>query len=152
MSRKAAPLLFLAEVPPWQSSWQNFLLKFPRTGKCIQFPWGGCGGNANNFISASRCRAICSKAKAQANPVPAALQESPLVKVSWDFLGQILGRKCCLSIGRRGIRQLVTWNQRQGLATRDSPGKLKTKCFPQLLLQVVLQPGQMSEVSAPAQS
>ena len=108
---------------------QNLFSSISRTGKCIQFPWGGCGGNANNFISASRCRAICSKAKAQANPVPAALQESPLVKVSWDFLGQILGRKCCLAIGRRGIRQLVTWNQRQGLATRDSPGKLKTNSF-----------------------
>lgn len=50
----------------------------PRTGKCLEFPWGGCGGNANNFVSTSQCQATCSRpTTAQANPVSAAMQEHP---------------------------------------------------------------------------
>merc|ERR1712064_100939 len=32
-----------------------------RIGDCIEFPWGGCYGNENNFISQNQCRASCSK-------------------------------------------------------------------------------------------
>ena len=104
------------------------LIRFSRTSKCIQFPWGGCGGNANNFISASQCQATClTPTNAQAKPVPAAVQEHPLIKVSQDFLGRksishVSQCYICLSEGRGGILQRVTWNQRQGLVTRDSPG------------------------------
>ena len=75
--------------------WQSFffsqnLIQLSRTSKCIQFPWGGCGGNANNFISASQCQAAClASTTAQANPVSAAtMQEHPLIKVSQDSLGR----------------------------------------------------------------
>lgn len=30
-----------------------------RAGECYQFPWGGCGGNDNNFPSRSLCLATC---------------------------------------------------------------------------------------------
>ena len=65
-------------------------IQLSRTSKCIQFPWGGCGGNANNFISASQCQAAClASTTAQANPVSAAtMQEHPLIKVSQDVLGR----------------------------------------------------------------
>ena len=43
-----------------------WLLGYPlsRTASCISFPWGGCGGNSNNFPSSSACRLAC------ANPLP----------------------------------------------------------------------------------
>ena len=31
----------------------------PREEDCIQFPWGGCQGNDNNFVSLDQCRAAC---------------------------------------------------------------------------------------------
>ena len=31
----------------------------PRVGDCVQFPWGGCHGNDNNFVSIGQCRATC---------------------------------------------------------------------------------------------
>ena len=31
----------------------------PREEDCIQFPWGGCQGNDNNFVSIHQCRAAC---------------------------------------------------------------------------------------------
>lgn len=32
----------------------------PETGKCEEFIYGGCGGNANNFEEEEYCRAACS--------------------------------------------------------------------------------------------
>jgi len=32
----------------------------PKEGDCIQFPWGGCQGNDNNFVSLDQCRAACN--------------------------------------------------------------------------------------------
>jgi len=32
----------------------------PETGMCDKFMFGGCGGNANNFISAEECMRQCS--------------------------------------------------------------------------------------------
>lgn len=29
------------------------------TGQCEGFVYGGCGGNANNFLSAAECRVTC---------------------------------------------------------------------------------------------
>lgn len=31
----------------------------PREGDCIEFPWGGCQGNDNNFLSLEQCRSAC---------------------------------------------------------------------------------------------
>lgn len=30
-----------------------------REGDCIEFPWGGCQGNNNNFLSLGQCRSAC---------------------------------------------------------------------------------------------
>lgn len=31
----------------------------PKESDCLQFPWGGCKGNDNNFMSLAQCRAAC---------------------------------------------------------------------------------------------
>jgi len=31
----------------------------PKESDCLSFPWGGCGGNDNNFLSLAQCRAAC---------------------------------------------------------------------------------------------
>ena len=40
-----------ALVPRWYFS--------ALSGRCEEFTWGGCGGNANNFPDAASCRAAC---------------------------------------------------------------------------------------------
>lgn len=30
-----------------------------RSGDCLEFPWGGCQGNHNNFLTLTQCRAAC---------------------------------------------------------------------------------------------
>ncbi len=44
----------LAAIPRW---WFN-----AQTGKCEQFTYGGCGGNANNFESMEQCVGSCAAA------------------------------------------------------------------------------------------
>jgi len=34
-------------------------------GKCVEFVWGGCGGNANNFWSEDACTTACSPTEVQ---------------------------------------------------------------------------------------
>jgi len=46
----------------------------PREEDCIQFPWGGCQGNDNNFVSLDQCRAACH--------VPLDKPESSTMRVS----------------------------------------------------------------------
>jgi len=53
-----------------------------RTGACIQFPWGGCGGNANNFLSLSECEATCSKQAIEVKPDQAVKKALPIVQVT----------------------------------------------------------------------
>nr|Q8AY43.2 RecName: Full=Kunitz-type serine protease inhibitor A; AltName: Full=Kunitz inhibitor A; Flags: Precursor [Bungarus candidus] len=33
----------------------------PRLRKCIEFTYGGCGGNANNFKSRGECKRTCAE-------------------------------------------------------------------------------------------
>ena len=40
----------------------------PRQRDCIQFPWGGCQGNNNNFVSLEQCRAACQVSKGDIVP------------------------------------------------------------------------------------
>ena len=54
----------------------------PRTGACIQFPWGGCGGNANNFLSLSECEATCSRQAIEVKPDQAVMKAFPIVQVA----------------------------------------------------------------------
>ena len=35
----------------------------PKQDDCVQFPWGGCHGNENNFVSLHQCRAACQPFK-----------------------------------------------------------------------------------------
>lgn len=41
----------------------------PRSGDCLEFPWGGCQGNQNNFISLAQCRAACRVEGGKDGPV-----------------------------------------------------------------------------------
>ena len=61
----------------------------PRQQDCIQFPWGGCKGNNNNFVSLEQCRAACqvSKAKPLASHLAQA-QASPLAHGQASHLNQ----------------------------------------------------------------
>ena len=61
----------------------------PRQQDCIQFPWGGCKGNNNNFVSLEQCRAACQvdKAKPLASHLAQA-QASPLAHGQASHLNQ----------------------------------------------------------------
>ena len=43
---------------PCTSSVRRFYY-LARLGDCIEFPWGGCQGNDNNFLSLVQCRQTC---------------------------------------------------------------------------------------------
>ena len=49
-------------------------------GSCAEFVWGGCGGNANNYVSRSACEAACGEAAQTAarNAPPAGVPVSVL--------------------------------------------------------------------------
>ena len=58
-----APRQSTGKCSNWWNRWQTFILSrwyyLPRVGDCVKFPWGGCHGNDNNFISVDQCRATC---------------------------------------------------------------------------------------------
>jgi len=39
-----------------------------REGDCLEFPWGGCQGNNNNFLSLAQCRSACRVPANQPRP------------------------------------------------------------------------------------
>jgi len=40
-----------------------------KEGDCIEFPWGGCQGNNNNFLSLEQCRSTCGVPLLKARPL-----------------------------------------------------------------------------------
>jgi len=52
-------ICLLAPDPgPCSSSVRRYYY-LPRLSDCIQFPWGGCQGNHNNFLTLLQCRETC---------------------------------------------------------------------------------------------
>ena len=45
-----------------------------RERDCLQFPWGGCGGNLNNFPSRLSCLSTCQPGPAVTRPGPGCAQ------------------------------------------------------------------------------
>ncbi|XP_071792073.1 amyloid-beta precursor protein-like isoform X1 [Asterias amurensis] len=39
-------------------------------GKCVPFPYGGCNGNSNNFLTLKACTSSCSNVRFYANRRP----------------------------------------------------------------------------------
>jgi len=57
-----------------------------RVDDCIQFPWGGCQGNENNFLSQAQCQAACQVSSEDSTSLitsssPSSVLSSPLVSV-----------------------------------------------------------------------
>jgi len=51
----------------------------PRQQDCIQFPWGGCKGNNNNFVSLEQCRAACQVSKGDVVTTTTTYHELPTI-------------------------------------------------------------------------
>jgi len=49
---------------------------------CLQFPWGGCQGNDNNFMSLTQCRSACQVPLNKPRPPHLTAQQNPPVKVA----------------------------------------------------------------------
>ena len=57
--RRVSSVCWLAPDPgPCSSSVRRYYY-LPRLADCLQFPWGGCQGNDNNFLSLRQCRHTC---------------------------------------------------------------------------------------------
>ena len=71
--------------------WKHYALYFFRwyylakVDDCIQFPWGGCQGNENNFLSQAQCRAACQASSVDSSVTStlssSSVLSSPLVSV-----------------------------------------------------------------------
>ncbi|CAH6776817.1 Spint3 [Phodopus roborovskii] len=62
VSRK--PLPSLCSLPMQIGECRALLLRWyynTKSGKCVRFNFGGCGGNENNFLSRDQCRLACRR-------------------------------------------------------------------------------------------
>lgn len=50
----------------------------PRTKRCEQFEYGGCGGNANRFSSAGKCMEVCESHIVSVTPPRPPVTDKPL--------------------------------------------------------------------------
>uniref|UniRef100_A0A0C9S3A3 Putative bpti/kunitz family of serine protease inhibitor n=1 Tax=Amblyomma americanum TaxID=6943 RepID=A0A0C9S3A3_AMBAM len=51
-------------LPPSQGPCRGAFPAFyfdSRSGRCLPFTYGGCGGNANRFNSVGQCRRVCGR-------------------------------------------------------------------------------------------
>ena len=63
-----------------------------RERDCLQFPWGGCGGNLNNFPSRLSCLSTCQPGPAVTRPGPGCALELELGRhrpQSWHSTRQL---------------------------------------------------------------
>ena len=51
----------------------------PRLADCIQFPYGGCQGNDNNFLSLLQCRETCGVSSSSSSSSSSPLSSSVLI-------------------------------------------------------------------------
>ncbi|XP_073953238.1 uncharacterized protein [Choristoneura fumiferana] len=51
-------------LPPTKGKCQDKIMRFaynPFKDECVEFPYSGCGGNGNNFLTKERCETECTK-------------------------------------------------------------------------------------------
>ena len=75
--RRVSAVCLLAPDPgPCTSSVRRFYF-LPRLEDCLEFPWGGCQGNDNNFLSLRQCRHTCGVSSPPSSPPSTPPSSSP---------------------------------------------------------------------------